>query len=309
MDINKLKSVLTREEEITFALRALYSDYGYKRYRMSKFEEYDLYAGKKDYLVSDRVITFNDTDGRLLALKPDVTLSILKSCRGEVKGVQRLQYGENVYRVWDGSHSFRELMQAGLECIGEVCEKEICEVLLLAYESLKEISKDFSLVISSLELVDAILEQIGDVGAIKELTASIERKNLYELKRICSKHGIEGKTAKNVLALCEIYGVPKEVIKKLRMLELPEKAKAALDALEHYVLLLESSGAKERVCIDFSLGANRKYYNGIVFGGFVDGIPSSILKGGRYDKLAQSMGIDKGAVGFAVYLDELERLG
>ena len=38
---------------------------------MSKFEEYDFYAVNKDFLVSDSVITFTDTNGKLMALKPD----------------------------------------------------------------------------------------------------------------------------------------------------------------------------------------------------------------------------------------------
>ena len=37
------------------------------------------------------------------------------------------------------------------------------------------------------------------------------------------------------------------------------------------------------------------------------GIPTSILSGGQYDSLVHKMGKDLGAVGFAVYLDLLER--
>lgn len=40
----------------------------------------------------------------------------------------------------------------------------------------------------------------------------------------------------------------------------------------------------------------------------MDGIPEGILSGGRYDKLMRKMGRKAGAVGFAVYLDLLERL-
>ena len=72
------QSILKFEEKIVFYLRSLYSGYGYKPFKMSKFEEYDLYSKNKDFLVSEGVITFNDTNGRLLALKPDVTLSIIK---------------------------------------------------------------------------------------------------------------------------------------------------------------------------------------------------------------------------------------
>ena len=58
---------LKTEERAIFALRSLYGTYGYLPYKMSKFEEYELYVQNKDFLVSDRIITFNDTNGRLLA--------------------------------------------------------------------------------------------------------------------------------------------------------------------------------------------------------------------------------------------------
>jgi len=72
-------SVLKNDEKAIFRLRELYSKYGYSRYKVSKFEEYDLYAHNKSFLVSENVLTFTDTDGRLMALKPDVTLSIVKN--------------------------------------------------------------------------------------------------------------------------------------------------------------------------------------------------------------------------------------
>ena len=62
---------LRDDERAVLALRSIYEKYGYAPYRMSKFEEYELYIRNKDFLVSDRVITFNDTNGKLLALKLD----------------------------------------------------------------------------------------------------------------------------------------------------------------------------------------------------------------------------------------------
>ena len=73
------KMRLKEDEKLLFTLRGLYSEYGYRPFRMSKFETYELYAGNRDFLVSDRIITFNDTNGELLALKPNVTLSIVKN--------------------------------------------------------------------------------------------------------------------------------------------------------------------------------------------------------------------------------------
>ena len=93
------ETYLKPEERAVFALRELYRGYGYLPYKMSKFEEYDLYLRNKDFLISDRIITFNDMGGKLLALKPDVTLSIIKNTRQMPGSVQKLYYNENVYRI------------------------------------------------------------------------------------------------------------------------------------------------------------------------------------------------------------------
>ena len=50
------------------------------------------------------------------------------------------------------------------------------------------------------------------------------------------------------------------------------------------------------------------YYNGVIFRGYLPGLPSGVLAGGRYDNLLRRMGKQGGAIGFAVYLDQLERL-
>ena len=50
-----------------------------------------------------------------------------------------------------------------------------------------------------------------------------------------------------------------------------------------------------------------KYYSGVVFNGYVEGIPTSVLSGGQYDKLLAKMKKGSSAIGFAIYLDLLER--
>ena len=117
------ETILKREEKAVFALRSLYRQYGYAPYKMSKFEDYEYYIRNKDFLVSDRIITFNDTNGRLLALKPDVTLSIIKNGEDTPGCKQKVCYNENVYRISGDSHSYKEIMQTGVECIGAVTEE------------------------------------------------------------------------------------------------------------------------------------------------------------------------------------------
>ena len=62
------------------------------------------------------------------------------------------------------------------------------------------------------------------------------------------------------------------------------------------------------VRINFSLTNNMGYYSGIVFKGYIKGIPTGVLSGGQYDSLMKKLKKDTSAIGFAVYLDSFERL-
>ena len=292
--------VLTANERVMFALRALYGEYGYSLYKMSKFEEYDFYARNKEFLVSDNIITFTDTDGRLLALKPDVTLSIIKSYR-DGAGTKKLFYNENVYRVSRGSGAFREIMQAGLECIGEVGYGEIREVLSLAKKSLLTISSDCVLEVSSLDVVAGVLDFYGISGEDRALLLGyLGDKNAAAIRQLLLKLGVTPEGVDDVLLLSEASGDACEVLGQLEVLRESCGVGEALDTLKSLVEGLDCR-------IDFSVVSNMKYYNGIAFCGFVMGVPAAVLRGGQYDKLVGKMGKSARSCGFAVYLDELER--
>jgi ATP phosphoribosyltransferase regulatory subunit len=87
-----------------------------------------------------------------------------------------------------------------------------------------------------------------------------------------------------------------------------EKMREAYEQLSGVCALLDVFGDTSKVYLDFSTVNDMNYYNGITFRGFVKGIPDGVLSGGRYDTLLHKMGKKSGAIGFAVYLDMLERL-
>ena len=294
-------------EQAVSLLRELYSRYGYTQYKMSKFEEYDLYMRNKDFLVGDGVITFTDTDGKLMALKPDVTLSIVKNSKDGV--MQKVYYNENVYRISRSTHTFKEIMQTGLECIGDIDVYATAEAVLLAKKSLSAISRDSILDISHLGVLSALTEELGlSDDAKKAIIACVGEKNMHGIREICRESGAdEGKT-ETLVSLVSAYGAPRRVMEKLFSLSLGEKANAALHELCDVIEALDAAGELHGVNVDFSVTSDMNYYSGIVFRGFIEGIPDGVLSGGRYDKLMEKMGRRAGAVGFAVYLDLLERL-
>ena len=304
------ESVLDQSEKIALALRALYQRCGYTRYRMGKFEEYDLYARNKDFLLSDQVITFTDTDGKLMALKPDVTLSVVKNHRDEPDTLHKYCYNETVYRVSRGSGSFRELMQVGVECIGSVDRQCVGETLLLAAQSLALCADSFVLEVSHLDILRSFLSAMSDDAAVRrELLRCVGEKNVHGISEICSRHAIAWDKAESLRSLIGLYGVPDDVLPRLRELCAGRGLSAELQYLQGVLSVLRDAGYLERVRLDFSAVSNMNYYNGILFKGYIEGIPDSVLAGGQYDKLMRKMGKRSGAVGFAVYLSALERLG
>ncbi len=301
-------TTLKFEEKAVFSLRSLYGRYGYSQYKMNKFEEYDLYVKNKDFLISDSVITFTDTNGRLMALKPDVTLSIVKNSKDVLGQVQKFYYNENVYRISNGTHSFKEIMQVGLECIGDIDAYCICEVLLLAIKSLLEIDRKAVLCISDLGILSAVLEHLSLEGDDREkLIACIAEKNLHELKEICERVEMDASYASLLQKFITLYGAPQKVMEQLISLLPTDQMRLACEKLSKILSFFADTPFLDNIQVDFSVVSNLKYYNGIVFKGYIEGIPSSVLSGGQYDSLMRQMGRKSGAIGFAVYLDRLER--
>ena len=300
------QTILKKEEKVAFALRALYRKYGYLPYNMSKFEPYDLYSSNKDFLVGDGVITFNDAFGKLLALKPDVTLSIIKNAGGENC---KVYYHENVYRISGATKEFKELMQVGLERIGEKGVYALYETAYLAAASLNEISTDFVLDISHLGILSATLEALGEDAAFqKRIMQKIAEKNVHETLALCQSRNVDEEKTNALLSLVKTYGDMQTVLKKLAPLCESGKAKEAYEELKAVCALLEKTEYANKIRIDFSVVNDMKYYNGLVFKGFVGGVCEGVLSGGQYDRLMARMGRKTGAIGFAVYLDLLENL-
>ncbi len=303
--MNPYDNVLNGDEKAAFGLRELYRSYGYHPYKMSKFEEYDLYVRNKDFLVSDNVITFTDTNGRLMALKPDVTLSIIKNGKDLPGTTEKVYYNENVYRISKGTHSYKEIMQAGLECIGHIDPYQILEVLTLAAKSLEQISDDSLLDLSHLGIVSDVLEQSGlSDGGKKAILGFLGEKNLHGALDLCAKEEISAPATEDIKKLITTYGDPETVLQELKQLSAGQNYLAELETLVNALL----KNGIDRVRIDFSVINDMRYYNGIVFRGFVRGIPTGILSGGQYDKMMKKMGRKSRAIGFAVYLDLLEDL-
>lgn len=286
--------ILKNEERAILTLRGLYRQYGYVPYKMSRFEEYDLYVRNKDFLVSDKIITFSGDRGRLLALKPDVTLSIVKNAPETPGVVQKVYYNENVYR------DYREIMQAGLEAVGDLSDYDIAEVVMLAVKSLQLLGEKFVLDISHMGLVSAVLDSCGFDDEKKQRAMELlRRKNAHELKSLCKTEN--GWRKLETLLSCRS-------LDELEAMLTTQTERSAMQELKNLWTILTDCGCAGSVQLDFSVGSDLRYYSGVVFRGYLSGIPSSVLSGGQYDRLPRKMGRKARAIGFAIYVDLLQEL-
>jgi len=299
------KEILRYEEQVIMQLRTLYREFGYTQYRMSRFEEYELYAGNKAFLPSGEILTFTGVGGKLMALRPDVTLSIVKYANDDDE-MKKLYYNENVYRS-DGAE-FKEQMQVGLECIGEIDVNSMGQVLMLAKRSLEAISDNSRLDISHMGYLGGLLQSEDMTPAQKaKMISNIREKNLSEIKIACKENGQSEDFCERITKLTSLYGTYEEVAAELSKISINKETDTALNELEEIHNKLRELGINKGVNIDFSIVNDISYYSGIIFQGYIEGIPAKVLSGGRYDELLRKFGKNSGAIGFAVYLDVLEQ--
>ena len=298
-----MNGTLNTAEQMALSLGAWFEGNGYLPYKMSKFEEYDLYARNKDFLISDSVITFTDVGGKLMALKPDVTLSIVKNSK-DLPWVQKVYYKENVYRVSKNTHSYKEIMQLGLEAMGDIDDYTVLEVLTLASQSLFRISEFSVLEVSHLGIIKELTDSIGvPLDRREQLVKLIGEKNPHELTALCRDCGIAESDIDLLRWIATASGNAAKMLPVLREKLTGKVSEATLVRFETVLSALEGN-----VIVDFSVVDNIHYYNGFVFRGFISGIPDPVLSGGQYDKLMKKMNRTAGAIGFAVYTDLLQRL-
>jgi ATP phosphoribosyltransferase regulatory subunit len=125
------------------------------------------------------------------------------------------------------------------------------------------------------------------------------------MARVCARAGVSAALTEALLRLSAVYGTPDEVLPVLAELaEGDEVLGASLTELKTTLGAL-SPAVRGMIRLDFSLVSDMTYYNGIVFRGYVKGVPDAVLSGGRYDKLMRRLGRRSDAIGFAVYLDRL----
>ena len=138
------------------------------------------------------------------------------------------------------------------------------------------------------------------------MLVALGEKNVQAVGTVCEDENVDENKRQLLENLVKVYGKIDSVKNTIESFKVNKKATDGVEQLLSVIGALENQGYADLVSVDFSVINDMSYYNGIVFKGFVSGIPTSILSGGEYDSLMKKLGKNSGAIGFAVYLDSVK---
>lgn len=315
-----VQDVLPREcsilTELKLKLERKFSLAGFSSVLSAGLEYYETFSGKENAVPEERMFKMTDTDGKLLVLRPDTTLSIARIAATKLNSDRaRLSYFADKYDLENGGGlSSREIYQAGVECLGEEGAFSDAQCIAFAIECLKEAGlRDFIIDIGHVGYFKGLLEESGlSPFQAEDVRACINRKDTMNAERLLKKAGVSGDALNNILALPALFG-GREVFSVAEVLTHNSCARKAVDDLKNIDRLLTEMGYEGYISYDLGMIKPLSYYSGILFSGLVKDLGAPVLSGGRYDNLADAFGKHMPAVGFAMGLKRilvaLERQG
>jgi len=299
-----------KKKEIEKRIECVFNRYGYYNVETPTFEYYDVFLERKEDLQQKHIYKFADREGDILALRPDMTPPIARigaTVFKEERKPVRLCYLGNAFRFYESLQGKnREFSQAGVELLGINSDEADGEVIAVAIHSLLAAGlNDFQIDLGQVEFFKGILQEAGlseDEG--EELRQLIENKDFIGVEEFIEQFQLNPNLKELFLDLPKLCG-PIDIIEKTKVRTENSRARRALEKLENVYSILRDYGIEKYVSFDLGMVNRINYYTGIIFRGYTFGTGSSILDGGRYDRLLGEFGHDCPAVGFGIMTDQL----
>ncbi|MBT5185882.1 MAG: ATP phosphoribosyltransferase regulatory subunit, partial [Kordiimonadaceae bacterium] len=246
------------------------------------------------------------TSQRMMGVRTDMTGQVARISHtrlGNAPRPLRLSYAGDVLRVKGTQlRPERQFKQAGVELIGSNNTQAYVEIILLAYEALRQVNaENLSIDLTIPLLVPAITKGLG----LNE-NLSVRVRHALDSKDIGELSNIENEIGDISRALMDSAGVAEKCLKILKDLCLPIEARKMCDELQDLVNRLAKAAPDLVVTIDPGEFTGFEYQTGISFSIFAGGVRGELGRGGRYMVNAE-LGSGEPATGFSLYLDSVMR--
>lgn len=297
-----------QRRQILDAVESEFLLHGYDPVDTPAFEYYDVFTHDSVPYTQENIIKFFDSNGRILALRPDMTGPIARmvSTRVNAKNnLLRFSYAGSVFGYKNGMQR-AQYTQAGIELLGKSGSQGDAEVISIAIGCLNKIGlKDFTIDIGQVEFFKGLAIEAGlDNKQIERIRLLIDSKNSVELEFELSKMKIDKRLKQSFLKLINLFG-NFDVLDEAESITYNAYCLNALNNIKSVYAILCDYGFEKNISIDLGLLNNFNYYSGILFRGLINGVGHPVLAGGRYDNLLKEFGGDAPATGFAVCIEDL----
>ena len=293
-------------------IKDLFISRGFSEVITPGIEFYDVFSSESHGVSQETIYKLIDHKGRLLALKPDLTMPIARLAATRLRDQARplrLYYSQNIYTMTPAlTGRSDEVPQIGVEIIGAGGKRTDLEVLVLALEALQSCElDDFRLEIGHIGFFSTLIQKLHlDTEQTEEVRTLIQNKNYPALNDMLDKME-DKKTAAALKKLPALFGGEEVLDEAASTLDCPELM-PFLDALRSLYHSWAELGLGDRVSLDLGIVNRTDYYTGIVFKGYIEGLGTTALQGGRYDSLLSDYGKDEPAVGFSINVDAVAKV-
>lgn len=284
--------------------------WGYKEIITPTVEFYETFNYNSQTLKEEDMYKFFDNRGRILVLRPDMTIPIARVVETKFKDAPlpiKLRYNANVFRVHaDLGGKRNEYTDCGVELIGLEDEKSDLEILVLALEALDKLGlNDFKLEIGNMGFFQAAFKNLNISEDEKAIIAQyIEDKNLKSLEDYLKSLDIKSEYKEFFNKLPWLFGDIK-VLEKAKQFAFNDELKKNLEYIENLYAELDSLGYGNKVTFDLGMVPRLNYYTGIIFRGYGEGLGNTVLRGGRYDSLIEIGDKYLPAIGFSIDINSV----
>ncbi|MCI9518806.1 MAG: ATP phosphoribosyltransferase regulatory subunit [Clostridia bacterium] len=297
------------KKRLEAVLTEIYGSYGYNEVETPTIEYYDAFH---DVYAPDKLkkmFKMTDSDGSLLALRPDITLQVCRmASKLDLNYPQRLFYAENCFEYFDNGDTARsrEFAQVGVELIGDSGIDGEIEIITLAVQSFLACGLvDFKIDIGNNNFFKGLISEIGlNKKDIAQLTEFINKKDFFAIEVFLQSKKIASEFCDKLLLLPSLFG-GREVFAKAESICNNKLSLSAFENIKTLYDALKEIGYEQYVSIDFGMLHGLDYYSGLVLKGYSKNFGLCLLDGGRYDGLCPSFGFDGKAVGFAIGVKRL----
>jgi ATP phosphoribosyltransferase regulatory subunit len=293
-------------------IMSVFAGWSYSEIILPIFDYADLFALGMGKEQAEMTYRFTARDGRLLALRPEMTSLVARTVATRFQKRERpvrLSYSGEVFR-WDEPRGGRqyEFHQIGLEHIGSEKLEADTEVVVVLIEALTRIGiNNFTITLGHVDFFNGVADRLAleeaDRRLMREMT---DRKETERLSAFLEKHA-DRETRDAFCRLATLAG-KREIITEARKLISNPKSVAALDDIERVYEITEALGIDSYIDIDLGDVGGLDYYTGLTFKIYARGLGTAAGRGGRYDQLLANFGRSESAVGFSLCLDWLAQL-